>query len=204
MTEPVPSPGELLWSYLPAVVRDADDVGHDGGPPDLLRDYVESIAGMVEPSTYTLAQGAAGHLTDAALTPAALVPWLAQALGVDPFGSEATVRARIAARAEAPATGSRSAIAASARQFLIGERQVLIGADPPWGIKIGVRPADRDITLAALAAKVVATGVVPAGYVLEAVDVLASWAAVEAGIGGTWAGAYGSWSRIEAFGVDLG
>lgn len=200
------SHSDVLWSFMPEVVRDSDQAARGTGPANLLRTFSDGVAGMFDPAAETIGQALAGQLTSADHTPDVWVRWLAQACGVDPDGPLPDVRRRILARAEAPAIGSRSAIAAVTRQFLTGARQVAVGAVPPWTIRVGVRAEEAPEGLGVLAIQIRESGMMPAGFALEVLAVRPTWGDIDDAVGPRWSGApVGlTWAQMDSKGVDLG
>lgn len=196
---PARAAAALLWSLVPQVQRSADTTA---AGPGLLRHYTDGISRMLDAAWDTIEQ--APDLTSPTGVPTVWVPWLAEALGIPTDNAPtSTLRSAITAWTEAPTVGSSAAIAATTRRFLLGTKQALVQPAPPWVIYVGVRADECPQGTETLRKQVVATGQVPAGYVLRVVNVAASWAAVDAAYP-LWRDSDGlTWAVVDSTGVTL-
>lgn len=156
-----------------------------------------------------------GKYTNPATVPEESLKWLAQMMGVS-----ARLRTQLA-----PASlreymvevssqgrkgiGTKTAIAETARAFLIGEQMVEIITDQahPHTLFILLNPADvPGGDLDWIVAQVRAAGVVPAGHALVARAADTSWDEWAATAGAAWQSVEGSaptWVRSTSLGIDL-
>ncbi len=176
------------YALLPGFMRHLD-TSHD---QQLFR-YLQLLGDQGEEVMQLAVDADSGRLTDPYLTPDALMPWLAQMVGVTvagPVRSEA-LRSRISDLQAVARPGSAPAIAAVVRTLLTDTKQVSIvshyGGDP-WVIAVIVRTAEAPVELGDVTAAVVDAGQKPAGWTLVTVGVSADWGAWD-DLGATWADA---------------
>ena len=155
-----------------------------------------------------------GEFMDPATTPASSLRWLAQLLGVGEGMRELTdaeVRQFLVDLAEQgrPATGTRSHIGNTVKQFLNGDRRVAVvpSKSRPHSLILILREDEvPNADLPALIAKVRATGVIPAGHELTASTAVPTWDQWEAAAGVTWddrEDAARTWSEADSLGVNI-
>lgn len=121
----------LWYSYLPMYMREADEVQNpmDGGWP-MLR-WMDSIGHIADGVRATTQDMYDGKWTNPATVPDRAVPWLASVLGVPrsqkniPGPQLRQVLTDMIENGRAP-TGTRSELAAAAKQFLLGEKQAVV------------------------------------------------------------------------------
>lgn len=188
----LPTPGDPKAFGL---VRFMDGAGRVGA-------VVRDVINQLEDGTYT----------DPARAPETGLRWLAMMLGVaEPYRSLPPAKLRPylvdVLAGQAPA-GSRQAIVNAARTFLTGDRQAtVITGSAPFTLLLLVRSTEvpgEDVN--ALTARIVASGVVPAGHVLVAKPADPSWDAWSAAAGTTWADKEArirTWVESDAAGVIL-
>lgn len=164
-------------SYYP-MLRYMDGIGQIGGKYRALSDELWS-----------------GKYTDPELCPDSALRWLAQMLGVP---------RRIYQNLDAPelrqvlkntaaqgltAVGSRASLEEVAKSFLLGEKNcnIIPHPDKPHTLVVRVRIGEvPGGDLAALGAQLRATGVVPAGHLIEVAEGVPTWNQWEAAAGSTW------------------
>ncbi|QWY81938.1 minor tail protein [Arthrobacter phage Sicarius2] len=202
------------WESLPNAYRMADAVTDPGvGYFPLLRwmDGIGSLAGEMRDLSDSIWFGG---LTDLQNAPESSLRWLAQLLGLSEQQRAVDAVSLRAALLELTssgraAVGTRASIGEAAKRFLTGEKQVTVvpSSTTAHTIVLLVRSAEVPSgNLAALAANVRGTGVVPAGHNLIAVNAVATWDSFMAAAGVTWDeldGKAKTWSQHDTLGVDL-
>jgi hypothetical protein len=119
------------------------------------------------------------------------------------------MRAALAAMPNAPAPGSRPALTAAGRSFLIGTQvcDVFPSASKAWTISVRVRADELDLvggTTAGFEAALRTTGQVPAGYDLYVYSGLPTWGAVATAAAGKWGGldvGRPQWADVDSVGI---
>jgi len=161
-----------------------------------------------------------GEFMDPRNTPDAALRWVAQLMGVS-----ATIRNQPADDLRAylvdladngrPASGTRGDIANAARRYLTGGKQAIMIPSPTkqHSLIVLVRAdelpgagVDAPAALAALVAKIRATGVVPAGHELTAQIAAPTWDQWTAAAGPTWDTrdtAARTWTDADSLGVTI-
>lgn len=191
--------GWRLYSELPDLYRQADldrQLWHFVKGATVGADDVRAVSGRI----------AGGALTDPALVPDAWVGWLAQMLGVPAAGTPAQVRQLVAAHDQAPAPGTHAALAALTRSMLTGTQRadVYPSSSQPWVIMVRVRSDELGnfgADPALLAAALMATGQVPAGFAVQVTTAQQTWAQMDTATP-TWAAAEGQdWGRVDSRGL---
>lgn len=216
----VPLGDEGLLFSLKAVSLSHESLSYDGLPGvnattnyPLLR-YMEGIgriAGEVRDLVDSLW---GGQFMNPPTTPGSALPWLAQILGVDENArmmSEPNLRQYLVDLMDQgqTATGTRSHIANTAKQFLTGERRVSVvpSKSRQHSIILVVREDEvPGADLAALVAKVRSTGVMPAGHELTVSTAVPTWDEWTAAAGATWnerESAARTWSEADSLGVNI-
>jgi hypothetical protein len=201
---------DRLYAALPEFMRDSDEAEASGGGFPLLR-YLSLLgdqAGQVE----TIADRAeAGELVDPVKADDSWLPWLGQLVGVrlDPASAAAVWRDAITDGASGWQSGTRAAIANSARRVLSGSQYIDVrshagkpstGGDP-WTILLVVREDEAPLPLSRVAQAVIDAGAKPAGFNLVVSSYTPTWDAVD-GIGATWDAhdVHDTWWEVDATG----
>jgi len=156
-----------------------------------------------------------GYYTNPDTCPDESLRWLAQMAGLNrnvyrilPL---ADLRALIKTTKQngLAALGSRTAIADIVRPYLSGEKLCLVGPHPYKEHTILIRVNFTEVPnndLAALAANIRRTRVIPAGHVIEITEMLGSWNEWEAAAGSTWndlESKVTKWGEQDTLGVTL-
>ncbi|WNM67276.1 minor tail protein [Arthrobacter phage Wyborn] len=202
------------WESLPNAYRMADAVTDPGvGYFPLLRwmDGIGSLAGEMRDLSDSIWFGG---LTDLKNAPESSLRWLAQLLGLSEQQRAVDAVSLRSALLELTsngraAVGTRASIGEAAKRFLTGEKQVTVvpSSTTAHTIVLLVRSAEvPGGDLAALAASVRGTGVIPAGHNVIAVNAVATWDSFMAAAGVTWDeldGKAKTWSQHDTLGVDL-
>lgn len=155
-----------------------------------------------------------GSIMSPTTTADANLKWMAQMLGVS--GTQramptAELRTYLEDLVQAglPAVGTRQSITDAAKRFLIGTKQTIVLADPEDEHNLILLVKSTDVPggdLEAYAAGVRATGVIPAGFTINAVAAAASWDAWTTAAGPTWADVEANvttWTISDSLGVNL-
>jgi hypothetical protein len=185
----------------------------------LLR-YMEG-AGQIAGQVRDLSDGLwGGEFLEPRNTPDSALRWVAQVMGIS-----STIRNQTAAELREylvdladngrPASGTRTDMGNAARRYLTGDKQAVVIPSPTkqHSLMILVREdelpgasTDAPAALAALVAKVRATGVVPAGHELTAQIAAPTWDQWEAAAGATWTtreAATRTWTDADSLGVTI-
>ncbi|WP_426734335.1 hypothetical protein [Glutamicibacter sp. 2E12] len=171
-------PGANLTGTFHPLLRFMDGIGQIGGQYRQLSDDLWD-----------------GHYTNPEICPDDSLAWLAQMAGINRnvyrILPPADLRELIKNTQEngLAGLGSRKAIAGIVRPWLSGDKTVLVSPHPAKPHTILIRVNFTEVPnndLSALAANIRRTRVIPAGHVIEIVELVATWDQWEAAAGSTW------------------
>lgn len=199
------------WERLPQAYREIDGAQTPGWPLLRFLDGIGDQAGQMRDTSRAMWSG---ELIDPETAPDRVVPWIAFLLGFSPAQRHTSVNAlrqQLVEHSDGTtlSVGTREHIASAARAHLHpGARvQIFASASLPWTLILGVQPEDvpgEDYEL--LAERLTRSGVVPAGHVIRAQEIRATWDDWEAAAGDTWEAKeqnIRTWTDSDQAGVDL-
>lgn len=210
---PLPDPllvGDRLYGSLPEMYRTADTTAAGPGQTPLpLYQLLHAIGEQADWPLYYADRMAARELTDPDLADDAWIPWLAQASGISQSTSTTAVadmRAGIAGKQQAAQPGTPAAIIALVRTWLTGSKVCnIVPTSTAWTIAVQVRADEMNgMTATQLKDRILATGLVPAGFTLNISNALPTWGQIDAAFGSTWGAKdtnFPLWQDIDSYGV---
>lgn len=200
------------WTSLPAAYRSADarqNPEYGGYPMAKFMYGIGAIGGTIRDMSDRLWDGT---VLDPLRTEDGNLPWIAQMLGIQAeqrgINSE-DLRNYImdVVAAGLPAVGTRQSITDAAKRFLTGTRQTIVLPDPEDEFNLILLVKESDVPfadLAAYAAGVRSTGVIPAGFTITIVSAAASWDEWTAAAGATWndlLATAATWAEADSLGI---
>ncbi len=198
--------GQRVWTSLPQMYVDYDKADTRTGLP--LSKFLHGLFAQVDDVEAVRDQILAGQLTDPTQVPDKWVSWLAQIVGA-PITTIANTRSVLQSQQTGPAVGTRQYLRALGKSFLTGTKVCDVFPNPVnrWELAIRVRTDQLGLVTdaAGFKAAMIATGQVPAGFLLRIVTGLPLWSDIDGFGDGTWGGLdrpNPRWSDIDSIGVS--